>query len=56
MINYLALDLLLQALTDDRYRRMLIGRLRPRLMGRPHHQRRLQRLPWPVVRPGRLPT
>ena len=46
------LDLLLKALTDDRRRRRLIGRLRPRLVGRPHPQRRLQRPRGPVVSGG----
>jgi hypothetical protein len=41
---------LLLALTDPAYRRQLIGRLRPRLVGRPHPQRRLQRMRGPVLR------
>ena len=53
MLDPLTLDLLLLALTDGRLRRRLSGRLRPRLVGRPHPQRRLQRLPWPVIRPSR---
>lgn len=38
-----ALDLLWLALSDERYRRRLIGRLRPRLVGRPHPTVRLSR-------------
>lgn len=45
-----SLDLLVLALTDDRCRRRLIGRLRPRMVGRPHPQRRLQRLRGPLLR------
>ena len=50
MLDPLALDLLLLALTNDRYRRRLSGRLRPRLSGRPHPQLRLQRLRVPLLR------
>lgn len=38
-----ALDLLLEALTDRQARRLLIGRLRPRMVGRPHPIARLPR-------------
>ena len=37
------LDLLLEAITDPGTRRRLIGRLRPRLVGRPHPIVRLPR-------------
>jgi hypothetical protein len=52
MLDSRALDLLLLALTDERHRRRLIGRLRPRLVGRPHPIVRFPRR----RRPGLLPS
>ena len=52
MLSPHALDLLLLALTDPNTRRRVMGRLRPRLVGRPHPQRRMRRMPWLVVRPS----
>jgi hypothetical protein len=46
-----ALDRLWLALHDERHRRRLIGRLRPRLVGRPHPIVRFPRR----RRPGLLP-
>jgi len=46
-----ALAVLLEALTDRKTRRWLVGRLRPRLAGRPHPIVRLARR----RRPGLLP-
>jgi hypothetical protein len=42
--------LLLLALSDDRYRRRLIGRLRPAVTGWHYPRRRMARLPWQVIR------
>ena len=50
MLDALTPDLLLQAFTDERCRRRLIGRLRPQLVGSPHPQRRFQRLRGPLLR------
>ena len=53
-----ALDLLWLALHDPHHRRRVIGRLRPRLAGRPHPIVRLPRrrrpglLPWPPADSG----
>ena len=48
-----ALSRLRLALRDPRARRHMIGRLRPRLVGRPHPKRRLPRLRGPLIRcPG----
>jgi hypothetical protein len=47
-------DLLLQAFQDPALYRRLIGRLRPKLVGRPHPKRRLARLTGSLIRsPGR---
>jgi len=43
-------DLLLQAFQDPALYRRLIGRLRPKLVGRPHPKRRLARLTGSLVR------
>ena len=49
-------SLLLATLRDPLARRRMIGRLRPRLVGRPHPIRRLARLRGPMVRPDYLGT
>ena len=50
-LDDVALDLLLEAITDPITRRRVIGRLRPRMVGRPHPIVRLPRR----RRPGLLP-
>ncbi len=40
-LDDVALDLLWQAITDPSTRRRVSGRLRPRMVGRPHPRRRL---------------
>ena len=42
--------LLLQALRDPQARRRMIGRLRPRLVGKPHPKQRLARLRGSLIR------
>jgi hypothetical protein len=54
-------DLLLQAFQDPTAYRRFIGRLRPKLVGRPHPKRRLARLTGSLIRnpvrpPERWPT
>lgn len=45
-------DLLLEVLQDPAAYRRFIGRLRPKLVGRPHPKRRLARLSGSLIRPS----
>jgi hypothetical protein len=51
-----ALALLQEALTDGKARRRLVGRLRPRVVGRPHPCRRLRGLGQIGVENGLFPA
>ena len=46
-------DLLLEVLQDPTVYRRFLGRLRPKLVGRPHPKRRLARLTGSLIRPRR---